>query len=50
MPEYTVKATVEIYYQIEANNEDDAIEAYWDGRIHASKDHVDWDTKEVEVE
>tara|TARA_Y100000768_G_C23624950_1_gene516806 strand:+ start:200 stop:358 length:159 start_codon:yes stop_codon:yes gene_type:complete len=49
MPQYEVKATVDITYMIEADDEDDAIQAYWDGRIHASKDYGDWDTQEVEA-
>ena len=49
MPQYEVKATVDITYMIEADDEADAIEAYWDGRIHASNDYGDWDTQEVEA-
>ena len=49
MPNYEVTATVDITYMIEADDEDDAIQAYWDGRIHASKDYGDWDTQEVEA-
>ena len=49
MPQYEVIATVDITYSIEAESEEDAIQAYWDGRIHASKDYGDWDTQEVEA-
>ena len=49
MPQYEVIATVDISYFIEAESEEDAIQAYWDGRIHASKDCTDWDTTEVEA-
>tara|TARA_Y100000361_G_scaffold30915_1_gene25787 strand:+ start:10235 stop:10435 length:201 start_codon:yes stop_codon:yes gene_type:complete len=49
MPQYEVVATVDITYSIEAESEEDAIQAYWDGRIHASKDYGDWDTQEVEA-
>mgnify|MGYP003134095236 CR=1 FL=1 len=49
MTAYTVTATVEITYVVEAEDEDDAIQAYWDGRIHAAKDYADWDTQEVEA-
>mgnify|MGYP003139728689 CR=1 FL=1 len=46
---YRVTATVEITYVVEADDEDDAIRAYWDGRIHAANDYDDWDTQEVEA-
>jgi len=49
MTQYTVRATVDITYVVEADDEDDAIQAYWDGRIHAAKDCSDWDTQEVEA-
>ena len=44
---YVVTATVEITYQVEAESSEDAHNAYYDGRIHASQDHCDWDTQEV---
>ena len=49
MTQYTVTATVEITYLVEADDEDDAIQAYWDGRFHAANDYCEWDTQEVEA-
>ena len=49
MPQYEVVAKVEVTYVIEADDENDAIQAYWDGRIHASRDCTDWDTHKVEA-
>ncbi len=47
---YVVTATVVVTYQVEAESIEDAQNAYYDGRIHASQDHCDWDTQEVDAE